>query len=301
MIRAFSNKLPAISPREVQCIAELKESILNMPPPKSELASQFWSESRSELRRLIIHDDPREFLRWPLIRQTMSAFCPSYSRKYLRAIRRRPDYHSRFKSSLLRRDIVGNAVRYPLYPWTTADTIQRLFHICLFWETLGIAPSEFNYICEFGGGYGELCRCFFGVGFRGHYMLHDFPELLCLQKYYLSHFDVPLGDSARQSESVVTMHSSLDELERSVRSDSGKGLFVATWSLSEAPVDLRNRVRSVVQDKCDAVLLAAQPAIFGYDNLEYFKTWLDPHLFASSIVPAPGFSDGSFYLFSRRR
>jgi len=298
---AFSKRLPPVTARETQCIADLRESILKAPPSKQGPASPFWSESRSELRRLICHDDPRQFLQWLIIRQTMSGAYAAYSWKYLLALRRHPDFNSRFKSCLLRRDLVGNAVRYSFYPWTTADTIQRLFHIHLLWETLGIAPSEFDYVCEFGGGYGELCRCFYGTGFRGHYMLYDFQEFLSLQKYYLSHFDIQFGRAASQSGSFVTTHSAVEEWGTSIRAETGKGLFVATWSLSEAPIELRDQVRTLVLDKCHAVLIAAQPGIFGYDNVAYFRTWLDPKIFESWIKPVPGFSDGSFYLFSRRR
>lgn len=295
----FSVRLPPATAREAEFVVEFREGILRMEA--SGTACQFWSESRTELRRLIIHDNPRQFLQWPIIRKTMSAICPTYSWRYLLAIRRRPDFNSRFKNLLRRRDHVGRAVCYPFYPWTTADTIQRLYHIHISWESLGIAPSEFQYVCEFGGGYGELCRCFYGTGFNGHYILHDFPELLCLQRYYLSHFGIPFNGTDRQSNSFVTAHTSLEEWEKSTRAATGKGLFVATWSLSEAPVELRDRVRHVVQDKCHAVLIAAQPGIFGYDNVTYFRTWLDPRLFETWIKPVPGFSDGSFYLFARRR
>ena len=301
VIRAYSNRLPPVTARETQRLADLRRSILNVPISKQEPASPFWSEARSELRRLIAHDDPRQFLQWPIIRQTMSAICPAYSWRYLLALKRRPDFHSGFESCLRRTDVVGNAVRYPFYPCTTADTIQRLFHIHLSWETLGIAPSEFTYICEFGGGYGELCRCFFGVGFRGHYMLYDFPELLCLQKYYLLHFGFQFGGADCPSDGFVTTHASLAELESTVKTETGKGLFVATWSLSEAPLALRDRIRTLVQDKFHAVLIAAQPNFSGYDNIEHFRSWLNPQLFESWIKPVPGFTDGSFYLFSRKR
>jgi len=56
--------------------------------------------------------------------------------------------------------------------------------------------SDFNFVFEFGGGYGSFARIAHSLGFRGQWIIHDLPELSALQRMYLGQRGVPISHSS---------------------------------------------------------------------------------------------------------
>ena len=62
--------------------------------------------------------------------------------------------------------------------------------------------------------------------------------------------------------------SKLEDLE-DIFEINASTLFLATWSLSEVPLNLRNLITSII-GKCDYYLFGYQKTFEEVDNLEYF-------------------------------
>jgi len=208
-----------------------------------------WIKNRKRLRAAVLHKDPRAFLTWDVVNETM--FIPPYApfvRHELRALRNR-DWDS------WRRAIAERAAGLPFpsvfYPFSSSNAIHHAYHLHCFESETKTCIRDYRTIVEFGGGYGSLQRIVHNLGFTGNYVGYDLPELQALQRYYLG---------------SIGVHRAVTEQREPPR------LFIATWSLSESPVELRERIADEVSD-FDAFLIAYQKHFGGIDNDAYFAAW----------------------------
>ena len=123
--------------------------------------------------------------------------------------------------------------------------------------------SSINHVTDFGGGYGNNCRVWNNLGFTGHFALVDLPQVLDIQKHYISNV---LPDAS------VTYHSLLSEVEI-VKPCS---LFFATYSLSETSLEIREKAMENIREY-DYIFIAHNDSFPVYgeknrvNNNEYFN------------------------------
>ena len=70
--------------------------------------------------------------------------------------------------------------------------IHHAYHLAQFEEKTRTQVHEIDFVLEFGGGYGSMCRLFYNLGFRGRYVIFDLPSFSALQIYYLKTLDLPV-------------------------------------------------------------------------------------------------------------
>jgi hypothetical protein len=268
--------------REEALIHALRADLGGMARPAPEASSEserLWSQFQERLRNAALTRDPRGFLTWDVITRTMFLAFSSYAAKEFFHLRRRPDWLSRWKPAI-RESPAGRPAPFPLYPRTSANLVHDAYALCRFEESTGAAIEEFDEVLEFGGGYGSLCRLFFNLGFQGTYTIYDLPPFSSLQSYFLKSVGIPVrrGDLLAGTRNgvrpnVVRLLSSEQELAQLSRSaPKGKSLFVAAWSLSETPLEVRQQFLPYVEH-CDAYLLAYQSRFGEMDNCEFFGEW----------------------------
>jgi len=130
-------------------------------------------------------------------------------------------------------------------------------------KTLGMQMSQVRTIVEYGPGTGSFARQFRDLGFTGQHVTYDIPVQLLAQKFWnqnrgIMSCKVPecfaKQDAANgmiwQTEGVEDLRSALMKLPPATTQQPG--VFMATYSLSESPVRIRDRVLDVI---------AASPAI----------------------------------------
>ena len=121
-----------------------------------------------------------------------------------------------------------------------------------------------------------MCRLFYNLGFRGKYIIFDLAPFAALQRYYLQATGIAVCtfDGFQFAESGVICISDMRQLKKLIAVDGPRGyndsLVVATWSISEAPLDLRDEVMSQVSE-FRSFLFAYQDTYGGVDNDEYFR------------------------------
>lgn len=246
-------------------------------------AEKFWADKQRRLRQLILSSDPRAFLTWDVVCETMfPAPYARFARLELNALKRSGEW--RAWRRVIREESTGLPLPCLYYPFSSANAIHHAYHLYRFQVEAGAQVSDFEAVCEFGGGYGSLCRIAHRRGFRGKYLIFDLPEQSALQRYYLQLAGI------RDVETVSVIET---------RSLPGRRLFVATWSLSEAPLELRDSVASAAQS-FDAFLIAYQDRFFEIDNCAFFAEWQTrfPNI-RWKIVPIAHFP-GNSYLFGVR-
>lgn len=280
--------LPKPKSNELALADKFRTTIKNLPPlpRKPSDSSEWWLDSRSHLRDLVLTRDPRAFLRWGVVIINMFVAYNIYVFKELSLLKKRLDWRERWVG-LLRESQVGRPLLFPLYPQTSANLIHAATHIATFEDITGIHVSELKVIFDFGGGYGCMCRLMYRAGFQGKYIIFDFPEYAALQSYYLGMEGIPVYENIEtflEAESGVLCISDFKQLTDVVEKLSNDGvisnsLFIATWSLSETPVSFREPFTALAAS-FDSFLIAYYSVVNKdtheeVNNSAFFKNWID--------------------------
>jgi len=214
-----------------------------------------WSEFSAKLQKLAATEPIEDFLQWTdylSIREHDGAY------RLWHAIRKHPEWKRWEK--LARRVPWGNA--HPLCLVRNGDpgvvATSNVHHEMRFEGAIGERFWEnLDVVFEFGGGFGNACRMFREDGFRGSHVVLDQPVVREFQRAFLR----LCGISVTTNVKLIDGCSLLTERDIPALIDLLRGKrvgFLATWSLSEAPLELRAKLFPALHPCCCKYLIAAQ-------------------------------------------
>lgn len=283
--------LTTIPPTHAQRVAiqNLRTGIEGLPGHESPQAASFWAARPAQLKQLVSSKDPRAFLTWNTITETM--FPAPYARfagVELAALRTSGEW-SRWKRAI-REQMAGLPFPCLFYPLSSSNAIHHGYHLYRFETEARIGIADFHTIFEFGAGYGSLCRIAHRLGFAGKYIIFDFAEMCALQRYYLSSAGI----------SAVTHACDIESLRADLENTRAPRLFVATWSLSEAPLEPRRKIAQLLSG-FHAFLIAYQQEFAGINNAAFFREWQSWFPDVTWMVSNIAHTAANTYLFGVRR
>lgn len=123
--------------------------------------------------------------------------------------------------------------------------------------------SDMGIILEIGAGIGDMADIAAKLGFKGKFIVYDFEEVSLIQRWY--HTQLGLRN-------VVYVRTP-EELAEALGSDV-PDLTIATWSLTEMPFDLRDRLKPLIVGSKHWII-AFSKLIFGYDNASWMRDFTD--------------------------
>lgn len=112
-------------------------------------------------------------------------------------------------------------------------------------------------IVEIGAGIGDMADIIHKLGFKGEYIIYDFAEVSNIQKWYHKQ----LGWNNIQYVSDIA------DLE-----PNSADLVIATWSLTEMPLDFRTEITSKLKGSKNWIV-AYSNQILGLDNSSYMDNF----------------------------
>jgi hypothetical protein len=234
-------------------LVAVKESIKKLQDEDPLVDSRdSWQRNRNQLRLMFLSGDLGAFLKWDVIKRTMIYNAPLKEYWGLRK------NWSMWRTAIIE-DRIGMPESYKFNNRTSGTLVHHAYHLQQIIGNYVDAITDFDMIIEFGGGYGSMCRLISNLGFTGDYVIFDLPEFSILQKSYLI--------SIRNKPSNLSLVTKLDDLI-SFGKSCNKILLIATWSLSEAPLDVRKKFLEFVD--FDYALLAYQDTFDGVDNNAFF-------------------------------
>lgn len=261
------------SETEEQLVNELRDSFLQIS--NSTVGSQGekrWLDNNQRLIDLVRSEDPRNFLQWDVIKRTMEVGNADFISEELDFLRSREDWQ-RWQQAITEVR-VGNPTMSEIYPASSGNLIHHAYHVAKFETTTSRLVNEMDCIFEFGGGYGGMCRLVHNLGFKGRYIMFDFPAFSALQKYFVKSIGLTTSsiESFRDSTTGLVCISDIAELEMLLSEyvSPGSNMLLATWSLSEAPLAFRTRVLNLLSGFTN-ILLAYQGQFEGIDNIGFFE------------------------------
>jgi glycosyltransferase involved in cell wall biosynthesis len=130
---------------------------------------------------------------------------------------------------------------------------NKLHHRFLWKRFREIWTPEVNAIFEFGGGYGQLRTVVHEESPATSYAIYDFPELHAIQRHHLG-------------EITTTFYTGSDELPKGIG-----GAFVAFWSYTECPKEVRDGLVPFLKDAAFDVLFFGLAQTFQLDNMKYLR------------------------------
>ena len=269
----------ALSPTdsEFQLIEQLQMrfqsfSVLDIEDEAS--AEGIWASNVNRLRELVLNGNPLEFLRWKVILETMFVDLAPYVKKELNYLKHRPDWNSRWRNAI-RESRIGRPPVYPFYSKSSGNLIHHAYHLAAFESKSRKNIGDLDFVLEFGGGYGSVCRLAHNLNFRGKYIIFDLPHFSALQEFYLraSGFPVICFEDFQKSRTGILCVSDIDELENLTNGCSqGNSLFIGTWSISEAPIQVRDSILPLAAN-LENILIAYQEKFKEIDNRKFFQDW----------------------------
>jgi hypothetical protein len=184
----------------------------------------------------------------------------------LAELHRSPGWERAWREAIVE-DPVGMPRLFPFHLRSSGALIHHAFHLMMFERWNGLGVGQLDSILEFGGGYGGMRRLVARLGHRDRYHIHDLPEMLALQRFYLSAIEA-VRPELRQALATTFSAEVADlpppEFWR------GRSLFLATWSFSETPVTLRERWLPILRSS-SFFLIGYQASIDGIDNRRWFQ------------------------------
>jgi hypothetical protein len=293
-----------LSDREKQLVYDLRADVARLAPlPASATTpeSQFWGHFSELIGTHIANANPDRFLTWQPIINTMFVWNENYIATEYAYLQNRPDWLSRWRPAI-RENPFGRPRPYPADPTTSENLIHHAHHLAAFEEIIGVPVDALEFVCEFGGGYGSMCRLFHNLNFKGKYVIFDLPILSCLQRYYLKAIGLRAAADAAfgASDDIACIHDAAAwNSALTPAASNAKSLFISTWAISETPIDYRPTVLKNL-GAFNQFLFAFQEKFQSADNLEYFsalmKSMSDVQWTMVPIRHLPGHR----YLFGRR-
>lgn len=274
-IKQQNNQLPPITDGEQQLAEAFRTKLQALPIPASSgmtPAQKAWNENMHNLQQLSMTNDPRDFLSWEVVGGTMFVKYAKYSRAEYNYLRGLAGWN-RWKPALVE-VATGNPAKCPFDTSTSCNLIHHAYHLAQFEDFSNTTVDKFRTVFEFGGGYGSMCRLFFNLGFKGRYLIVDLPAFSILQEYYLRSIGIKVLSVADYiaGKSGVLCISDLDTIDKLIDRDTNS-LFLATWSISEAPLSVRQKILDNHSDSFGAYLIAYQPKFEDVNNSEFFEAF----------------------------
>ena len=235
-----------------------------------------WAQHNNTFRKNCIESDPSLFIRWPVVRKTMYVDASPYLKTEYDYLQSTEAYEDRWLPAI-KESWVGNPPRFWLDGRTSGNRVHMAYHLARFMAQTGIDPSTYDSVLEFGGGYGCMSQTLHQLGFKGRYVIYDLPIQSGLQRYYLKQHQQNIIEPDQPGPGITCV-CERDKLEPALNQLTGKRLFIATWSLSESPLEVREPFEQATRS-FDASLIGYQEQFEQVDNRPYFDKWTEdrPH------------------------
>src|SRR5262245_43301557 len=100
---ALDRRLPPPSKQELLLVRELQDAFRLSPPVDSADAppsQAVWLNNLNRIRELVLNNDPREFLRWDVVQDSMFVASAPYLGKELAFLKKSPRWASRWRQAI---------------------------------------------------------------------------------------------------------------------------------------------------------------------------------------------------------
>ena len=223
-----------------------------------------------KLYKVIKKNDLSNFLRFGFIQKIFFVHNRIYIFFQLLEIYFDKLYNKLWKKLLIE-NLIGNPIRYFLFPKSSGNRIREIYHLKKFSDYSNLDYSKIDLVLELGGGYGCMCTIFKKINSNAKYIILDLPEVNLLQYYYLKNNNISCSFSLKDNKKNVYLISEIEEVLNFLKKNNKKNcLLIANWSLSETPLRFRKKIKEIIHIFSFAII-SYQSKFETIDNHIYFK------------------------------
>jgi len=246
-----------------------------------------WRAYVGELERALLPVPPPDFLRLPVVMETMLPHSVRARRRQLAHLRSRRDESE--LARLLVEDPVGRPALVELYP-TSPNRVHQLAHVERFAECTGVEPEAVRSVVEWGGGYGAMCRLWQLLGVHTYTIL-DLPLVAALQWLYLASV---LGEDevVLHERPAAPVAGRVNLMPAVASTPLAADLFISTWALSESPADVQDAVAAGRFFGATHLLLAFQRGAADFPDAAHLEPVV--RSLGAHVEPVPGYGSSCY-------
>tara|TARA_A100001011_G_scaffold397127_1_gene497141 strand:+ start:5612 stop:6553 length:942 start_codon:yes stop_codon:yes gene_type:complete len=215
-----------------------------------------------QIFKLIRHRNLKNFLRYSFIQKMFFVHNRFFILKELNTLKQ--DKKWTMYKKVLTEDPAGNPIRYFLYPQSSGNQINHVYHLSILINSLNLDLRKVKHVYEFGGGYGCMARIFSKFNQKVNYTIFDTKLVNLLQYYYLKQNALDVGFNKNHRFLLINKFKFTNKRPLS------NSLFIANWSMSETPVDFRKKIIFEMKNY-ENILISFQESFENINNLSYFK------------------------------
>lgn len=221
--------------------------------------TEMWSEHVATIHNLILSCSD-EILENDIVRYAVYlTACGEFFKSEI------PFLESNFNSLELKRLLLENPVCSPTIVddtyWTSESRVHHLTHLTYASRQLSFDLGTLNSFIEFGGGYGGMTELLRRINTNCTVVVIDLPVMLLLQAIYLSKCGLSNDLHFVQNRKSGIKTGAVNLVPLSLAPEvvpPSLGLFIATWSLSEA----NKNTHDLIVEKCR--FFHAKYILYGY-------------------------------------
>ena len=285
---------------EIKLVEEYKYKFSQLNIPNNNISSE-WTNNINRLKELVSKDDLRCFLRWDIIQNTMFVTYSHYIIKELFYLMKLSNWKNKWKIAI-KESYAGYPLPFFLYRQSSSNLIHHAYHLARFQEVTNINYEMIKNILEFGGGYGSMCRLSRNLNFNGQYIIYDLAPFCLLQEFYFKLLSLINVHENKNYIKNIHSISNIDIIKNKIIDSktisSDDSLFIATWSLSESPYEIRFEIEKILS-QFKYILIAYQGVFGKYNNIEYFINLKEKFSKYSWVSQQIEHMPGNYYLFGK--
>lgn len=218
-----------------------------------------WEEFRNRVKELIESNDLSTFMSWDILINTMIAGVDNIEIDYLIKSKHWDFWVKNLEETVLKPNT------HPVYQFSSTNNLHHAYSLQILVDKLGKDLTYFNFVTEFGGGYGNMGRLFKKINNNIIYNIYDIPEFLTIQEYYLKKNDI---------HDIILLKNN-DVIEQIL----GKSLFLALWSISETPIANRiDYMNNLKMFEHDTIFIAMGETFYNENNMNWLTNEIIPKL-----------------------
>lgn len=218
-----------------------------------------WEDFTNRVKQLIESNDLSTFMTWDVLINTMIAGVDNVEIDYLTKSNHWDFWVKNLEETVLKPN------SHPTHQFSSTNNLHHAYSLQVLVDKVGKELTSFNFVTEFGGGYGNMGRLFKKINKNVVYNIYDIPEFSTIQQYYLKENGV---------HDVVLLNNN-DVINQVPE----KSLFLALWSISETPVANRiNYINNLKMFDYDTIFIAMGETFYNENNMDWLTNEIIPKL-----------------------
>jgi hypothetical protein len=218
-----------------------------------------WENFTNRVKELTETRDLSTFMTWDILINTMIAGVDDVEINYLTSSNDWNFWVKNLEETVLKPN------NHPTYQFSSTNNLHHAYSLQILSDKSGKKLTDFGFVTEFGGGYGNTARLFKKINNNVIYNIYDIPEFNKIQEYYLK-------ENGINDVRLLNNADSIQEVPE-------KSLFIALWSISETPVATRNYyIDNLKMFEHDTIFVAMGETFYNENNMEWLNSEIIPKL-----------------------